>query len=581
MKKVFWFFVLFFSFGFIGNAEALSPYKFVMNYDSQYVNNVMSSDKINFINSLKSYIDSSTNRSDFEYVILVYTGSDNNNQVSVLFFKTLPYDRRLVLYDYVRTGYSSGIFLTRAGVPNSNGLTTYNLFSHYKLNFQPSFYDDFTSSDFTDNTINSNNVLNNFLSNPLNTLNNSNLTSAENIEVVSFSNNDISLYNSVSPNGISNILYYSSVNIYLSFGVNDNTDYFRPIDIIYDGITTSYSLGDRFYTYSDFSDGDYQVPINKVSDFGNNTYGFYNNFLSVHDIGVGNDIYNVAVICEQDKPFENGYCNLNVNDLLSYNSNINYFKKSALAFTQVFSTTETTGYLYNNKYYMYSFRILKPFVPNFSSIRLDTSDGIYEVPNANILSVKKYDGGSYTDYVVSFKIDNTNFSSSTNLNNILVLFGGTLESYYQPIPSTFNLGVYRSFKLQILNNSPTDTEIENFMFTNDLSSIDSAGSQNGFFTDNTFNTFGFSAIITAPFRFLYALEDYESCTDINLPFPYTNTNLQLKCVRNSIPNSVYPLISILQVVLSGFIGYRICVGTFKIIKELLDPNNYDIEVVDL
>ena len=367
----------------------------------------------------------------------------------------------------------------------------------------------------------------------------------------------------------------------MSFGVNDNTDYFRPIDIIYDSITTSYSLGDRFYTYSDFVDGDYKVPINKVADFGNSTYGFYNNFLSVHDIGVGNDIYNVAVICEQDKPFENGYCNLNTNDLFNYNSNINFFKKSALAFTQVFSTTDSTGYLFNNKYYMYSFRVLKPFVPSVAGVRLDTSDGVYDVPDANIISVKKYDGGSYTDYVVSFKIDNTNFSSSTNLNNILVLFGGTLESYYQPIPSTFNLGVYRSFKLQILNNSPTDTEIENFMFTNDLSSIDSSGSQNGFFTDTTFNTFGFSAIITAPFRFLYALEDYESCTDINLPFPYTNTNLQLKCVRNSIPSSVSPLISILQVVLSGFVGYRICVGTFKIIKELLDPNNYDIEVIDL
>ena len=148
-----------------------------MNYDSQYVNNVMSSDKINFINSLKSYIDSSSGRSDFEYVIFCYTGSDNDNHVRVSFFKTLPNDRRLVLSDYVRSGYFSSIFLTRAGVPDSNGLTSFNAFYHIDISFYPYRYDNFTSLDFTDNNIPSNNALNNFLINPLSNLNSSGYSS--------------------------------------------------------------------------------------------------------------------------------------------------------------------------------------------------------------------------------------------------------------------------------------------------------------------------------------------------------------------------------------------------------------------
>ena len=123
--------------------------------------------------------------------------------------------------------------------------------------------------------------------------------------------------------------------------------------------------------------------------------------------------------------------------------------------------------------------------------------------------------------------------------------------------------------------------LDNFINNNGLSTIDGVSKQNSFFTDTQFNSFGFGGIVTAPFRFLYALENYDTCQDISVPFPHSNQNLTLKCVRQNIPNSINPLITILQVLLSGFIAYRIAVGVLNIIKDISSPDDANIEVVDL
>lgn len=316
-------------------------------------------------------------------------------------------------------------------------------------------------------------------------------------------------------------------------------------------------------------------------DLGDNTYGYFTNYLTIHNFGTANIVYNYAINCEQDKPFLNGYCIMDYNDMQDYNSNINLFRKSAFGFTQLFGVNNNL--LKNDRYYLYSFRILKPFVPEVSALVIDTDVGEYDVSarDDTIISVKKVDGVGYTDYVIQFKITNSNFDEFTSIKSIFVLFAYDLDYYYDVIPQSFQYGVYRSFKIKYSDTIFSNTDINNFTFDNDLSNIDGTSHQNNFFTDTYFDTHGFSGIITAPFRFLYAMEVTDYCEPIEFQFPHSSSSFTLPCVRGSIPDSISPLINILQLILSGFICYRIAVGVLATIKGVLTPTKDGIEVVDL
>lgn len=321
------------------------------------------------------------------------------------------------------------------------------------------------------------------------------------------------------------------------------------------------------------------VVINLVKDFGNNSFGFYQNLVNVSGVSLTGVVDSLSITCEQDKLFNNGYCSLSYDDLINHNSNISHFNNFGFSFVQLFGNN--SGYLDNNRYYLYSFRLIKPFTPQVGNIFINTlTNNPYQV--TNISNVYLYDGGSYTDYVIKFKIENSSFSSSSDLNDIRVVFRDSLDSYYSPIPDSFNFSVYRSFKLQYFTIEPTSNDIQNFISSNDLSVINGVSSQSSFFTDTNFNTYGFGGIITAPFRILYAIQNYNSCSDITIPFPHgNNQNITLKCVRQNVPSSINPLISILQIILSGIISYRIAVGVLNIIKDLSSPDDANIEVVDL
>lgn len=372
------------------------------------------------------------------------------------------------------------------------------------------------------------------------------------------------------------VIMYSSKPLLISTYTNSS----NYVSLTFTGNDKSYSISNSlgyFQTYFDIYDIN-DVVLNSVKDFGNNTYGFYQNVIGLNATSLSGAVDTLSIICEEDKPFENGFCSMNYNDLIKKNSNISFFNNYGLDFTQLFGNN--VGFLHNDKYYLYSFRIQKPFVPQVGNIFINSLTN--NSNQVNILDVYLNDGGSYTDYVVKFKIENSNYDSTTNLKDILVVFRDGLGTYYNNfIPNTFNYSVYRSFKLQYFDSEPTMSNVNDFYNNNDLSYIDGVSSQNSFFTDNEFNSFGFGGIITAPFRFLYALENYDSCSDITLPFPHSNQNLTLTCVRKNIPDSLNPLIVILQVVLSGIISYRIAVGTLKIIKDVSSPEDSNIEVVDL
>lgn len=360
-------------------------------------------------------------------------------------------------------------------------------------------------------------------------------------------------------------------NYYFTWHITSNSVYyFRVLNSSNNVVTTATFTVDNIISYEN---------VSSVIDLGSNHYGYFSNYVLVQNVKSTTENNLVSILCERDRAFDNGFCSLFYSDLISNHSDINYFNDTTFAFHTLFG--DANNILVSNKYYVFNFRVLKPFVPDISNVVLSTNYGDIDLAN-NFDKVYYNDGGSYTDYAIVFNTNNITLDSSYNLNSISVYFSVPLSNYYyNNIPDSFSFSIYRSFKLSYYDNIPDSNEISNLFSINNLSSIDGFNSQHLFFTDTTFNTYGFGGIISAPFRLLYALEDYDTCSDITIPFPHSNQTFTLNCVRSSIPSSINPLISILQIVLSGLICYRIAVSTLALIKQVLNPNDTNIEVVDL
>lgn len=103
---------------------------------------------------------------------------------------------------------------------------------------------------------------------------------------------------------------------------------------------------------------------------------------------------------------------------------------------------------------------------------------------------------------------------------------------------------------------------------------------NTFFNDFSTNYFGISSIVTAPLTLINQLSS-STCSPLILPFPFSDKNLTLPCMSEIYEENFGELYSIYQFLLLGFVSYRLAVAFFYDIKKLKDPNNDEVEVINL
>lgn len=105
-------------------------------------------------------------------------------------------------------------------------------------------------------------------------------------------------------------------------------------------------------------------------------------------------------------------------------------------------------------------------------------------------------------------------------------------------------------------------------------------SASGFFNDFTTETFGLTAIITAPLNAINSLIS-STCSPLVFPLPYVDKNLSLPCM-SSIYNEFFGgFFSIYQLITTGIISYYVIVRIFNLVKDFKNPDHDEIEVVDL
>ena len=124
-------------------------------------------------------------------------------------------------------------------------------------------------------------------------------------------------------------------------------------------------------------------------------------------------------------------------------------------------------------------------------------------------------------------------------------------------------------KLDDLKDSITDSD------TSEAS--DSAG---GFFTDFENYDYGLSDIVTLPLTFIQGLAN-ASCTDLELPLPFVDEDVELPCMSAIYEDYFGAFLTIYQIITFGIVGYWVCVNTLRLVNNFKNPDNDEVEVMDL
>ena len=122
---------------------------------------------------------------------------------------------------------------------------------------------------------------------------------------------------------------------------------------------------------------------------------------------------------------------------------------------------------------------------------------------------------------------------------------------------------------QDINNTLNDSNVNNA--TNDASS---------FFGNFSSNGHGLSGIITAPLRLINSLTT-ATCNPLEFNLPIVGNHVVLPCMRPIYENYFGIFFSLWQLITTGLISYNVCINLYGKVRNLQNPNNDRIEVLNL
>lgn len=109
---------------------------------------------------------------------------------------------------------------------------------------------------------------------------------------------------------------------------------------------------------------------------------------------------------------------------------------------------------------------------------------------------------------------------------------------------------------------------------------DASSSADSFFNDFDKNDYGLADIVKIPLNFITNISS-ATCTPLSIPIPFVDTDFTLPCMYSIYQTYFGNILSIYQTITFGMIAYYIVLDIFRMIKNFKDPNNDEIEVLEL
>lgn len=121
-------------------------------------------------------------------------------------------------------------------------------------------------------------------------------------------------------------------------------------------------------------------------------------------------------------------------------------------------------------------------------------------------------------------------------------------------------------------------KIDNTLTDNDIT--DAKNNATDFFKDFNENSHGLTGVVTAPLELLQSLTTAK-CESLKFKLPIVHNEVILPCMKPIYKKYFGVFFDLWQMITTGLISYNVCLNFYKKVKDLQNPNNDKIEVLNL
>lgn len=114
----------------------------------------------------------------------------------------------------------------------------------------------------------------------------------------------------------------------------------------------------------------------------------------------------------------------------------------------------------------------------------------------------------------------------------------------------------------------------------DSDTTEASDSANSFFGDFESSDYGLSDIVTMPLEFIKKMSS-STCNSLEFPVPFVDQNVELPCMSSIYKKHFSSFLTLYQIITTGLIAYWCCVNMFRLVQNFKNPDNDEVEVLDL
>ena len=200
----------------------------------------------------------------------------------------------------------------------------------------------------------------------------------------------------------------------------------------------------------------------------------------------------------------------------------------------------------------------------------------YELPLYK--NVDEFKGGIlfYNDYKSQITDDNGNVT--VYYDKGFIWYDSTLYNYI--VVDDPSSKINQDITYIDENGENQTTNINNIPAKN-KTSINPSEDTYDFFKNFKTNDHGLSSIITAPLQAIKNLTS-STCNSLDLPIPFSKgQTISLPCMTSIYENKFGTIYTMYKAIITGYIGYWVCVRIYTLMKGFKDPDDDKVEVLDL
>lgn len=191
-----------------------------------------------------------------------------------------------------------------------------------------------------------------------------------------------------------------------------------------------------------------------------------------------------------------------------------------------------------------------------------------------------YEGSVQMTFTPPYYLELMNYSVAINSTfNIVGSTDAKLDKIYSALfgEDSIKGSIDKNTEEQEKTNEKLDDLKDSITDSDTSEANDSAG---GFFTDFEDDDYGLSDIVTLPLTFIQGLAN-ASCSELSLPLPFVDEDVELPCMSAIYEDYFGPFLTIYQIITFGIVGYWVCVNTLRLVNNFKNPDNDEVEVMDL